>query len=127
MSDRQHGGPQAPQATRRFRRVAGRFATGVVVVTSAADDVPVGMTVNSFTTVSLDPALLLVCVRRDSRLLASIERSAVLAATVLAADQRWQAQWFANRARPTGAAAFVGVPTMPGPATGCLVLADGAA
>ena len=44
---------------RWFRKVAAHFASGVAVVTSVADDVPVGTTVNAFTTVSLDPALLL--------------------------------------------------------------------
>ena len=108
-----------------FRRAAGTFATGVAVVTSVADDVPVGMSVNAFTTVSLDPTLVLICLRNGCRLLASIEDSGVFAATVLAAQQQRQAQWFANRARPTGAAGFAGIPTRPAPVTGCLVLGDG--
>jgi flavin reductase (DIM6/NTAB) family NADH-FMN oxidoreductase RutF len=112
---------------RAFRRVAASFATGVAVVTSVDDDVPVGMTVNSFTTVSLDPVLVLVCLSRGSRLLGSIEHSGVFAATVLAAQQQRQARWFANRARPTGVAAFAGIPTRHAPATGCLLLAEGLA
>jgi 3-hydroxy-9,10-secoandrosta-1,3,5(10)-triene-9,17-dione monooxygenase reductase component len=115
------------ESMRRFRRVAARFATGVAVVTSVADDLPVGMTVNAFATVSLDPTLLLVCLRHGSRLLSSIERSATFAVTLLAEDQRRQARWFANRTRPTGAAAFAGFPVLPGPVTGCLVLGDGVA
>lgn len=112
---------------RRFRQVAGQFATGVAVVTSIADDVPVGMTVNSFTTVSLEPTMLLVCLRRGSRLLSSIERSEVFAATILAAEQQGQAQWFASRARPTGAAGFAGIPVRHAPVTGCLLLSEGLA
>lgn len=110
-----------------FRKVAAQFATGVTVVTSMAEDLPVGMTVNSFATVSLDPTLLLICLRYGSRLLSSIERSGVFAATVLAADQQRHARWFASRTKPTGAAAFAGIPTRPGPVTGCLLLGEGLA
>jgi flavin reductase len=111
----------------RFRRAAAQFATGVAVVTSMADDVPVGTTVNAFSTVCLDPPTLLVCLRHGSRLLADVERSGIFAVTVLAADQQRQAAWFASRTRPTGAAAFVGMSTRPAPVTGCLLLADGLA
>ncbi|TCO60709.1 3-hydroxy-9,10-secoandrosta-1,3,5(10)-triene-9,17-dione monooxygenase reductase component [Actinocrispum wychmicini] len=111
----------------QLRRVASSFATGVVVVTTMADDSPVGTTVNSFTTVSLDPALVLVCLQRGSRLLSAIEESGVFAATVLAAEQRWQAQWFANRTRLADATAFAGVATGRAPVTGCLVLGEGLA
>ncbi len=45
-----------------FRNTLGRFATGITVVTArSADGRPVGMTVNAFTSVSLDPPLVLVC------------------------------------------------------------------
>jgi flavin reductase (DIM6/NTAB) family NADH-FMN oxidoreductase RutF len=120
-------GPTLEQAVPSFRGVAGTFATGVAVVTSIADDVPVGMTVNAFATVSLDPTLVLICLRNGCRLLSSIQDSNVFAATVLAAQQQRQAQWFANRARPTGAAAFAGVATRPAPVTGCPLLGDGLA
>lgn len=111
----------------RLRRVAANFATGVAVVTSVADDVPVGTTVNAFATVSLDPAMVLVCLRYGSRLLSAIEDAGVFAATVLSADQRRAATWFASRTRPTGAAAFAGIPARPAPGTGCLLLTEGLA
>jgi 3-hydroxy-9,10-secoandrosta-1,3,5(10)-triene-9,17-dione monooxygenase reductase component len=111
--------------SRRFRSIAGRFATGVAVVTSCADGTPVGMTVNSFTTVSLDPRLLLVCLRRDCRLLGAVARSNCFAVTVLAADQQECAAWFANSARPNGAAEFEGIPAYRD--AGCPVLSDGVA
>lgn len=58
-----------PVLPRRLRAAFGRFATGVAVVTAAAPDgTPVGMTVNSFTSVSLDPPMVLFCVGRRSRL-----------------------------------------------------------
>ncbi|MCD4533693.1 flavin reductase family protein [Nocardioides sp. cx-169] len=50
-----------------LRAAFGRFATGVVAVTYEADGVRYGMTANSFTSVSLDPALALVAVKRTSR------------------------------------------------------------
>jgi flavin reductase len=110
-----------------LRQVASNFATGVAVVTTMSGDSPVGTTVNAFTTVSLDPALVLVCLQRGSRLLTAVEASGVFAATVLAAEQRWQAQWFANRTRLADATAFAGVATIPAPETGCLVLSEGVA
>ncbi|MEU4242861.1 flavin reductase family protein [Actinoplanes sp. NPDC026619] len=58
-----------PGNPREFRTVLARFATGVAVVTAATDDgQAVGMTVNSFSAVSLDPPLVLFCVNRASQL-----------------------------------------------------------
>ncbi|MFC5719468.1 flavin reductase family protein [Streptomyces gamaensis] len=52
---------------RRLRTCLGHFATGVTVVTCDIDGVPHGATVNAFTAVSLDPALVLVSLHRESR------------------------------------------------------------
>jgi flavin reductase (DIM6/NTAB) family NADH-FMN oxidoreductase RutF len=50
-----------------FRRVMGHFATGVTVVASRdLDGKAVGLTVNAFTSVSLDPPLVLVCVHKEA-------------------------------------------------------------
>ena len=51
---------------RTLRDALGCFATGVTVVTCLSDGVPAGLTVNSFTSVSLDPPLLLVCIAQAS-------------------------------------------------------------
>lgn len=110
-----------------FRRTAGSFATGVGIVSSVHDDIPLAMTVNSFTTVSLHPTLVLICLKHRSRLLAQIRDSGILAVTVLAADQRDVARWFADAKRPSGAAAFAGVRVHRAPATGCLVFSEGLA
>ena len=107
--------------------MAGRFATGVAIATTCVDDVPVGMTVNSFATVSLDPLLLLVCLCERSRLMAAIDRSGRFAVTVLAADQRGCARWFASESRPSGPAAFADISHYPDPETGCPLLSDGVA
>lgn len=52
---------------RSLRSCLGRFATGVAVVTFADPDGPRGITVNSFTSVSIDPPLVLVSVARRAR------------------------------------------------------------
>lgn len=54
------------EAARLFREALGRFATGVTIVTAEGPDGPQGMTVNSFTSVSLDPPLVLWCPARAS-------------------------------------------------------------
>ncbi len=56
----------APLDSRVFRKVMGRFPTGVAVVTFLRDDEPAGITVNSFLPVSMDPPLVLVSLRRES-------------------------------------------------------------
>jgi len=117
----------ADSASRAFRRTAGSFATGVTIASSVLDDIPFAMTINAFSTVSLDPMLVLACLGRNTRLLSFVRGSGQLAVTVLAADQQMQAQWFANAARPSGAAAFAGFRTHRAPETGCLLFSDGLA
>ena len=63
-----------------FRLVMSRFATGVTVVTCVQDGFDHAMTANSFTSVSLEPALVLVCVENDSRFheaISSVDRWSV--------------------------------------------------
>jgi flavin reductase (DIM6/NTAB) family NADH-FMN oxidoreductase RutF len=52
--------------TKAFRHALGSFPTGVAVVTAMGGTDPVGITVNSFTSVSLDPPLVLWCLKKDS-------------------------------------------------------------
>lgn len=54
-----------PDDVRAFRDCLGRFATGVCIVTARAGDEPIGMTVNSFSSVSLEPPLVLFSIARD--------------------------------------------------------------
>ncbi len=49
-----------------FRRVLGHFPTGVTVITAHGEDGPIGMAANSFTSVSLDPPLVLICPAKSS-------------------------------------------------------------
>jgi flavin reductase (DIM6/NTAB) family NADH-FMN oxidoreductase RutF len=109
----------------RFRDAAGRFATGVTVVSTLADAVPYAMTVNSFMSVSLDPLLVLVSLRNEAWTARQIRRSGVFAVTVLGADQEGLARWFAHPQRAAGAKAFVDVDWCPGPVTGAPVLPAG--
>ena len=74
MIDRQAPAAASPDAvdsgvvdTAVFRQVMGRYATGVAVVTCVQDGFDHAMTANSFTSVSLEPPLVLVCVENDSR------------------------------------------------------------
>ncbi len=74
----------------------GRFPTGVTVVASTArDGTPVGLTVNSFTSVSLDPPLVLVCIDRGSSSHDPIVEGGGFAVSILADDQEKVARRFA--------------------------------
>jgi flavin reductase (DIM6/NTAB) family NADH-FMN oxidoreductase RutF len=80
---------------RQFRDALGQFATGVTIVTARTDAGPVGMTVNSFASVSLDPPLVLWSVARDSDRFESFERTDHFAVHVLPADGQALASSFA--------------------------------
>ncbi len=73
---------------RALRNALGRFATGVAVVTAIdPDGHPVGLTVNSFSAVSLNPPLVLWCLDNTSHNLAAFRRAGHHAINVLAAGQ----------------------------------------
>ena len=71
----------------RFRILMGRFVTGVTVIAARAGEDVAAMTANAVTAVSLDPLLLLVCIRNQSRLLPTLLERAVFSVNVLAAGQ----------------------------------------
>ncbi|MBI1206706.1 MAG: flavin reductase [Azospirillum sp.] len=74
--------------SRAFRNALGCFATGVTVVTTVTErGDPAGVTINSFSSVSLDPPLVLFCLGRLSQLYQPFIGSRVFAINVLAADQ----------------------------------------
>jgi flavin reductase (DIM6/NTAB) family NADH-FMN oxidoreductase RutF len=85
-----------------FRRALGHFATGVTVVTYALDGVDEfrGTTVNSFTSVSLDPPLVLVSLGRQTRSAAALCPGSAYAINVLHHGQRDLAMHFAGRPQP---------------------------
>lgn len=80
-----------------FRQLCGRFATGVVVVTTVADDgTPVGMTANSFTSVSLNPPLVSVNVDHHADLHQHILRAERFIINVLESRQEAVSRRFAG-------------------------------
>ena len=82
---------------RTLRDAMGCFATGVTVVTSKdADGEPVGLTANSFTSVSLDPPLLLVCIANTSKSRAALEVAETFAVNVLHIGQQPTSNLFAK-------------------------------
>jgi 3-hydroxy-9,10-secoandrosta-1,3,5(10)-triene-9,17-dione monooxygenase reductase component len=82
----------------RYRQVMGHFATGVTVVTAAIDGEPAGLSVNSFTSVSLDPPLVAISVSRLSTTWPKISNAGSFCVNVLADDQEDVCRVFAARA-----------------------------
>ena len=80
-----------------FRRVMGRFATGVTVVSFLRDGRPAGMTVNAFLSVSLEPPLVLVSVRKASRFVRHVRSGDRCGINILSEQQRHLGPHFANR------------------------------
>ncbi|MEK7217269.1 MAG: flavin reductase family protein [Chloroflexota bacterium] len=83
-----------------FRRVMGQFVTGVTVVTTAVGPRLHGITVNSFSSVSLAPMLVAVCLDRGSRTLPLIAESGFFAVNILSHAQQEWANRFAGRGEP---------------------------
>lgn len=107
-------------SSRQFRDALGCFATGVTIVTGrAADGRPVGLTANSFTSVSLAPPLVLFCLDRRAESLPAFTQGRHFAINVLRADQEHLSTRFAN---PTiDRFADLAVETWE---TGCPILSD---
>ncbi len=82
---------------RAFRNALGRFATGVTVVTTQVDGGVHGMTANAFTSVSLDPPLVLVSVGKQAHMHAHLVKNARFGVSMLSEDQVAYAWHFAGR------------------------------
>jgi len=103
-----------------LRNAFGAFATGVTVITTRqADGTPRGFTANSFTSVSLDPPLLLVCLARTAHSAEVFAAAPHFAVNILAEDQKAVSGLFASRAPDK----FAQCAWTPGPAD--LPLIDG--
>jgi flavin reductase (DIM6/NTAB) family NADH-FMN oxidoreductase RutF len=82
-----------------LRRALGTFVTGVTIITTRdADGTPRGMTANSFTSVSLDPPLLLVCVGKGAHSFAAFNSSPAFAVNLLHEGQIDVSNLFASKA-----------------------------
>ena len=103
-----------------FRRAAGRFATGVTIATVRdPEGAPHGMTVNSFTSVSLEPPLVLVCIAHAAVTVESFRTAKHFGINVLAHDQREISDHFARKGHDRFASVdwvpgVTGVPLLPG-------------
>jgi flavin reductase (DIM6/NTAB) family NADH-FMN oxidoreductase RutF len=83
---------------RTFRDALGCFATGVTIITAIAPDgKPIGLTANSFTSVSLDPPLLLVCVANNAGSAAVLQQAERFAVNVLQIGQQPTSNRFAGK------------------------------
>jgi flavin reductase (DIM6/NTAB) family NADH-FMN oxidoreductase RutF len=89
-----------PVTVEGFRRAVGRFATGVTVVTAVDGGIDHAMTANAFTSVSLDPMLVLVCVENEARFHDAVTEAGAWAVSILDASARPVAAWLATRGRP---------------------------
>ncbi|MEU0663999.1 MULTISPECIES: flavin reductase family protein [Streptomyces] len=85
----------------------GRFPTGVTLLTQGSADDTAVITLNSLTSVSLDPLLILVSVKADGRMRPRVLRSGSFAVNVLTEEQRDLAQEFCRPDRSEGQAAML--------------------
>jgi flavin reductase (DIM6/NTAB) family NADH-FMN oxidoreductase RutF len=81
---------------RAFRNTVGGFATGVTVITADIDGQPKGMTANAFTSVSLDPPLVLFCVGKKAHMGQTIHTATHYSVNILSATQRDLSTYFAG-------------------------------
>jgi flavin reductase (DIM6/NTAB) family NADH-FMN oxidoreductase RutF len=90
-----------------FRQIMSRFATGITVVTAFdQNQTPVGITINSFTSVSLAPPLALFCLDKKAHIFPIFEQLTHFAINILAADQENVSQHFADYRHHPGPAAL---------------------
>ena len=104
-----------------FRRAAGQFPGGIVVVTTSAGH---AMTVSAFASVSLEPPLVLFCAEKIARFHDAVLAAGAWAVSILAEDGEKTARWLATRGRPLDGQ-LGELPHHPGPVTGAPLL-DGA-
>lgn len=99
------------QSSRDLRSTLGSFATGITVVTARAPNgEPVGLTISSFNSVSLDPPLILWSLSGDSPSLEVFRNASHYAVNVLSREQQWLSDRFASR----GNDRFAGLPLRDG-------------
>jgi flavin reductase len=85
-----------------YRRALARFASGVTIATTRSDGIDHAMTASAFTSVSLRPPLVLVCVERIARFHEAVLASGSWGVSVLPYDAHQVATWLATRGRPLG-------------------------
>ena len=106
-----------------YRRAMGQFASGILVVTTRLGGVDHAMTVTAFTSVSLDPLLVLFCAEKAARFHDAVLATGNWALSVLGEDSEKTARWLATRGRPLEGQ-LDALKHHPGPVTGAPVLDD---
>ncbi|MGH9117098.1 MAG: flavin reductase family protein [Acidimicrobiales bacterium] len=91
--------------TARYRQVLGHYPTGVAVVTARPADTAIGLSIGSFTSLSLEPHLVLFCVDKASTSWPALRDHGIFCANVLAEDQEHVARLFST----SGADRFTGL------------------
>lgn len=101
----------APNPTpAEFRLACGQFATGVTVITAQrAPNQVHGMTANSFTSVSLDPLLVLICIDEDAKMLPLIKKEKRFGVSILKENQEALSEYFAQAVEDRRIEAQLGV------------------
>jgi flavin reductase (DIM6/NTAB) family NADH-FMN oxidoreductase RutF len=107
-----------------FRWAAGQLPTGIVVVTASLDGKGHAMTVSAFTSVSLEPLLVLFCAEKVARFHDAVLAAGQWAVSILDEDAEKTARWLATRGRPLDGQLDT-IAHHPGPLTGAPIL-DGA-
>jgi flavin reductase (DIM6/NTAB) family NADH-FMN oxidoreductase RutF len=82
---------------RQFRNAMGTFVTGITIITTEVENEVYGMTANAFTSVSLDPKLILVAISNNAKMLSHIQHAKKFAVSFLASDQIAQSMHFAGQ------------------------------
>ena len=83
-----------------FRQVAGSFASGVTVITTGSEGNFHGMTASAFTSLSLEPTLVLVCFDKRAETLEALQAAGRFNVNILAADQEHLSRTFASKDSP---------------------------
>lgn len=81
---------------KEFRSLCGQFATGITVITTSHNKNPFGFTANSFTSVSLDPQIVLFCLKTESVTNIAFQKSKRFAINILSERQEDVSTTFAN-------------------------------
>jgi flavin reductase (DIM6/NTAB) family NADH-FMN oxidoreductase RutF len=104
-----------------FRRAAGQLPTGIVVVSASLDGISHAMTVSAFTSVSLEPLLVLFCAEKIARFHDAVLEAGYWTVSILDEESEKTARWLATRGRPLDSQ-LDAVPNHPGTLTGAPIL-----
>jgi flavin reductase (DIM6/NTAB) family NADH-FMN oxidoreductase RutF len=104
-----------------YRLAAGRFAAGIMLVSTVHEGLPRIMTVNAFTSVSLRPLLVLFCAEKIARFHDAVLATGSWGVSVLDEDSEKISRWLATRGRPQEGQ-LDGIAWHPGPLTGVPIL-----